>query len=349
MALHQDTTGRKRGGAGKYALALLLSVGISLLGAEALLRAARYRPWRPQTLDVSVEPGGRLFYVDKTLGYTQRPGRFQFTHGSGYTWTATHGPDAHRVTETKDATRTEDTRPAIWVFGCSYTYGFSVNDHETYPWLLQARMPDNDVVNFGVAGYGTINSFLQFRQALETRAKPEVVVVAYAPFHDARNMSLRRRAKAAGWYSRALGDRWRPYARLASDGSVIIDVSELEYREFPLMRHSALMHVVEKAYNNLEVRYVNGSQVSRTLLGEFSKLASENGIRFVVAAIDEGSNDMLDALGRDRIETVDISVDLTEDGYRNTPHDSHPSFKAHKLYAQKLSAHLERSTPRTGE
>ena len=142
--------------------------------------------------------------------------------------------------------------------------------------------------------------------------------------------------KAVVPYSRAFGSRWRPFARVDGDGNVTIDISELEYWEFPLMRRLALVHLIEQTYNSLEVTFYNSHETSESLLEEFAAMARENDIRFVVAGINRESARMLEDLAREGIETVDISVDLSKKGNRNMPHDGHPSFNAHRAYSQRL-------------
>lgn len=117
-----------------------------------------------------------------------------------YSFTVTHLPDTLRVTRPLSECHREDRREAIWVFGCSFTHGWSLNDEETYPWVLQQRLPDYQVVNFGVSGYGTLHSLMQFREALRTRDKPKAAVVAYGFLHDRRNTFLRaRRLDSLAW------------------------------------------------------------------------------------------------------------------------------------------------------
>lgn len=43
----------------------------------------------------------------------------------------------------------------VLLFGCSFTFGFGVNDKDTYAWKLAELLGDNyQVVNLGVSGYG---------------------------------------------------------------------------------------------------------------------------------------------------------------------------------------------------
>lgn len=119
-------------------------------------------------------------------------------------------------------------------------------------------------------------------------------------------------------------------------------MSKLEYHELPLMRRSALMHAIDLSFNSLEEQFLEGHTATLSLAGEFSDLAARSGATFVVAAIREGgpATALLRWAGERRIPAVDISVDLSQDRYRNLPHDRHPSPLANEIFARKLGRYL---------
>ena len=202
-------------------------------------------------------------------------------------------------------------------------------------------LPDFEVVNFGVVGYGTLHNLIEFREALETRGTPRAAVVAYAGFHDRRNTFVRRRRKlVATWNS--LGPLSQPRARLGPENELVLDMAEVAYREFPLQRSSALVHMLEQMFNRGEERIHRSREVSREIIRTFSELAAEKGIELLLAGInqDPWTARMLADMGREGIPTVDISVDLTVKENNNKPHDHHPSAVANRKYADKLLAAL---------
>ncbi len=156
-----------------------------------------------------------------------------------------HLPDGLRVTRSAAEYNGHST---LWIFGCSFTHGWSVNDEQSYPWLVQESLRDVDVKNFGVEGYSSVQSLLQLREALaECDHNPSLVVVTYASFHDERNVFLRSRAKQIrAW--KGLGPMVPPHAVLQND-KLVIEHSPLKYREFPLMRYSVLMNELERRYS----------------------------------------------------------------------------------------------------
>jgi len=195
-----DRSRRRR----RWFAALTVSVTIvtSLLCGEVVMRVAHIEPLQVESLTFEVEPideqrgessseghvtNQRLFLPDEVLGYTHLPGRFNVKLSDDYTFTMTHRQDMLRITQPDDSEDKADGRAALWIFGCSFTHGWSVNDEDTYPWRMQEMLPDHNVVNFGVSGYDQLHALLQFEQAIGSHPPPQVAIVTYAHFHDERN------------------------------------------------------------------------------------------------------------------------------------------------------------------
>lgn len=261
------------------------------------------------------------------------PGRIRIAYPSGFSYEPTHSENRRRIT--RPPAENAASRPGLWIFGCSFTYGESLEDDKTYAWLLQKKMPQYDVENFGVVGYGTLQSLIRFRRELAAGKKPEIVVLAYASFHDERNASLRSWRK---W--NRLGTM--PYARFDAKGDLQYFNAELAFTEFPLMRHSALIHFLEKAYDRQEGNWLRAHGVSEALVKEFSDACSANGVKFVVAGIssDRLTGEMLEYCTQNGIAATNISVDLNTPGFNNLPHDAHPGARANEIYAERLHAGL---------
>ena len=321
---------------------VILSILLGLSGVELILRWQGYRPWQVAPVAVTVEPGGRFFTRQPTLGYTHLPGEFQVTLLDGYQFTVTHTADTLRITHPLDTYGVGPAKDEIWIFGCSFTHGWTLNDEETYPWLLQAQFPEVEVVNFGVSGYGTLQSFLQFQEALTSRPKPRLVILAYASFHDQRNTLLRLRSKEIVPWNK-LGPIVQPYATLDGNGALAYTMAEMTYREWPLMRYSALANLVETTYDyKVEDTFYHSHQVTQAIIREFHQLAQTHGIELVVVGLlaDRLTADTLAFSQAEGIPAADISVDLSIPANRNWPHDPHPSPAANRQYAQKLGVFL---------
>jgi hypothetical protein len=317
-----------------YAVFLSLLAGVFLLSAELILRLKGVRPWDMTKVNISVEPGGRFFTRHPTLGYTHIAGRFKVTLADGFSFVVTHLPNSLRITQPIDRYYGASERPEIWIFGCSFTHGWSLNDQETYPWLLQQRLPEYQIVNFGVSGYGTVHSLIQYREALRLK-RPRLAILAYASFHDERNTFSRNRRKLVAPWNK-LGPLIQPYARLAENKSLQYLYADVEYREFPMMRRLALSHFLEMCWNRIEPKLLRSHEVSEALVMEMARVSKEHNVKFLVAAIAK-VDQMLEFAEQHGIPNADISVDLNIKGFINL-HDGHPSAAANKLYAANLEA-----------
>jgi hypothetical protein len=320
----------------------VFSALIALIGAELTLRWLGYQPWQVKGIKIAVEPGGKFFTKHPRLGYIHLPGEFKVTLPDGYGFKVTHLPNTLRITHPLDTYGVGPQKDELWIFGCSFTHGWTLNDDETYPWLLQQQLPEVEVVNFGVSGYGTLQSFIQFQEALAARPKPSLVIIAYASFHDQRNTLLRLRSKQIVPWNK-FGPIVQPYATIDENGILNYAMAEMSYREFPLMRTSALMNFIETTYDyKVEDAFYNSHTVTQAIIKEFHQLAKEQGIELVVVGLlpDRLTSNTLAYSARQGITTADISVDLSIRPYRNWPHDPHPSPAANQQYAQKLGTFL---------
>lgn len=188
-------------------------------------------------------------------------------------------------------------------------------------------------MNFGVSGYSTIYSSHQYRDALGSK-RLRLAILAYAGFHDERNTLQRTWRKAIAPRNKMESLKF-PYARLAEDGNLQYLDTNVEYREFPMMKQLALSHFLEMNWNTIEEKPLRSHQVSEALVMEMARLSKEHQVRFMVATISE-DRQMLKFSDQQGLPTVDISIDPKMREYKNLPHDPHPNASANKLYAAKL-------------
>lgn len=322
---------------GHFLLAALL-VLFSLAILETAARSLGYAPWQPEVKNTQVQPDVYFFQKDEVTGFKCRPGYFKITLEDSLTFTCTNNSRGHRLTHNPDHFVLEEPQKTIWLFGGSYTYGWSVSDTETYPWLLQQAYPTYQIVNFGVPGFGTLQSYLQYKQALDDNCAPDMVILAYAGFHDMRNVGARMWHKTLAPYNQ-LGPMELPVANLPYDAPMSISYQPLAYQPFPLQDKLALGHAFEQFYNKEELLRLRANDVSIALIDSFQRLTEACMSRFVLATIvtDERSKLITDHCHTLCIKYQDISVDTRPLGMTNEPFDSHPSAKAHQLYARHLA------------
>jgi len=322
-------------------ICLLLSIILIGFLGELVVRIKGWRPWQVWQMDIKVEPQGKIFTKHALLGYIYLPGEFKVILNNDYSFHATHLENALRITHPLASYNTRISRPEIWIFGCSFTYGWALNDEETFPWLLQEKLQGYEIVNFGTSGYGTLHALIQFKEAIKKRKRPKLVILAYASFHDERNTFLRSRRKAFVPWNH-LGILVQPYARFDNKGKLQYGIDKAQYSEFPLMRYSAFMHWMENKFNMIEDSFYHSHEVSKAIIRELSFLCKTYDIRLIVAGImpDARTYEMLKYCEKEGIATVDISVDLGIPENTLCPLDGHPSADANRKYAEKLYSFL---------
>jgi hypothetical protein len=309
---------------------------------EIVVRLLGYSHWNPDTeVNIIIDPGGKLSQVDSLLGYKHLPGSYHVTLPTGLEFDITHGETTLRSTRASDTYLDETLRPEIWIFGGSFAHGWSIEDYETFPWLLQEQLPDFDVINFGVGGYGTIQGLLKLQQLFADGRRPHLIILAYSALHDERNTFMRSRIKeVASWNH--LGKMNQPYARVSKDDELILRYREAKYRAVSLTRFLAVAHCLDLAINKIQHHLIDSHEVTRHILNQISELADTNDTSLVLANIYNGPDtvSLLDWATEIGLNNVDIAVDLKQEGMSNRPFDAHPSAQANRHYATKLYNYL---------
>jgi len=157
------------------AFAVFVLFGLAVWGAERLVA---YRDpgllWRdPQSGD----DGLKFYRFDPVLGLFHEPGLVAEYRGVTYTANTlgARGPELpyERV----------DGRRRVVVLGDSLVWGFGVPDGQTLCDSLARALPDTDVVNLGVAGYGTGQELMLLRHE-GVRYEPDHVLLVFTLAND---------------------------------------------------------------------------------------------------------------------------------------------------------------------
>jgi hypothetical protein len=310
--------------------------GMMMAVLEGILRLTKEPPWQPDLVPFRVEPGGKLYEDDPQLGYRLKPGRFTVFMADGFPVETIHWSSPERATAEAESPA---DRPEIWMLGCSITYGWSVPDTETFPWLVQQSLPTRKIRNFGVPGYSDLMGLLRMRNEIKNGRRPAGVVLVYGSLHDERNAGLRRWQKTLiRPRDENLGPQAQPRAQLDQEGNLVISSRPVEFREFPGMRQWSIPHSIEKRWTKIEANAVPVVEISRRIIETTAREAEQAGAWFLLSGIENDSRTraMLSWWQNRGGQAVDLSVDLEQPGMRNHPHDVHPGPRAHRIFAEKL-------------
>jgi len=75
----------------------------------------------------------------------------------------------------------------ILILGDSFTFGDEVSDDETYSYYLQEMLPDTEVINLGVHGYGHDQMLILFDEE-GVKYQPDIVILGFLRLDMVRNL-----------------------------------------------------------------------------------------------------------------------------------------------------------------
>lgn len=314
---------------------------ILLLILEVIFRMNGYQTFSSKQPDVTIEPQKSFFLKDSLLGIKNNVGEFQITLKKDFRFKVTHDSSNLRITGLDTSAETL-TKPEIWIMGCSFTYGWSINDFETFPWLLQSVLPNYKIVNWGTNGYGTLHFYLQLREALKKRKKPEIVILNHADFHVFRNtLALRWKRTLSEW--NFLGDLNLPGCKLDTKENLSIFYTNLN--NYTLARYSAFFsHYQEQIEMYLESKNEeegNEIEITNLILNKIVDLCNEHQIKFILTNISGDIRPVYNYGRYKNIRVLDLRVDLRRKEYNNLPYDNHPNAKANVIYAKRIHSYLK--------
>jgi hypothetical protein len=321
----------------------LASLAFALLLSEGILRALGKAP-APAAAPIRVlASNGRFYAPDDELGYLNSPNRetriarVEIPREVRYTArTDERGRRRTGPPESNGAVR----KPEIWIFGCSFTFGAGVEDDESYPWLLQQRLPAYAVRNYGVSGYGTLQSLLLYRRELRQSEPPEIAILAYAGFHDERNvMSINTRRAWSRW-GRSWGWARAPYLQWLGEGKFEMRRAEFYQPFVPFVDSSALANRVDRAIvkflERRELLEDHREDVSRHLVDQFASESRDHGVVFALGQLDQ-PQPMLEYARSRGIPAADLSVPRDDPRF-TIEGDGHPNPEGQRLIADRAEA-----------
>lgn len=304
-----------------------------IVAGEITARCMGFKPWREHIQTIAITPEGRFYQDDSLLGYRGKPGRYDLLLSDSLRFTVTHDVDGWRTT----GSDTVQGLPEIWLLGCSFTHGYGVSDGDEYAAQLQTKLPQYRIRNYGMDGYGTLQSWLLLRDQLGRGHKPFAIVLGYGAFHDQRNTANRYWHKAL--HGQHIADSLLyPYIRLDKNDSLHIHYGKIGYHPLPLQRYLAMMSLIEERWNHSEDQGLRSKFVTEVLIQRIADASHGAGAHFILAGVyrHPETTAMLKTFALDRLHTVDISQDTDQPALRILPGNGHPNAKAHGLMAEAL-------------
>jgi hypothetical protein len=319
------------------ALATALVTLLALVGmVEVLSRATGHRP---RVMVRRPEP--TIHVRDPVLGWRPVPGRYEFGPYApgGAPVTVTIRPDGARAAAADPPTG----RPSLLLLGCSFTMGWAVSDAETWAWRVQELRPDLEVVNHGVAGYGTVQALLLLEALLRSDHPPRRVLYGDIGAELRNIASPMWLAMLTATGSTAA----TPYCTLGRDGRLERH-PPAAYPTFPLHDRLASVAVLERAWANFRHggREATAQSVTELVIAEMAERCRMAGVGFSLAILtlpDPVRRARLDFARARGIDVIDCDAKLAPSD--SVPGEGHPNASAHRRWGDCIATALASRLP----
>lgn len=112
---------------------------------------------------------------------------------------------------------------------------------------------------------------------------------------------------------------------------------------FPLISYSTVMNSLQNLWDQTSEDKEEDEKVTFALIDRIQNICNKKGVKLVISTMtnDESTKRFIAHCQTRLITTIDISLDLSKEGYNNKPYDQHPSALAHKIFAEKLEKFLK--------
>lgn len=319
---------------------------------EIALRVLQYEPYRQEEFHITSSPSQCLI-PHPYLGFALNPGSFEVQINQAKPYKVTHGSDSLRISHPSIL---PDSLEKVFLLGCSYTYGMGVDDKDSFAYLLQTAFPTYHIKNFGVPGFGNVQSYLQLEAEIKKGNVPKIVILNLVDFHLDRNVLTPdyRKNLQLGFArsSKEIKNQMKPGRIpfiLSNKGELIFKWESWDsvYQNWRGREDLASVNLFQSLADKWERDNMQPTDQSLLLYKAFQDLCEKHGILFCISNLraNKKSEELLEAISGIGIDTLEMGLDLLSTDFSSLPEDSHPNSSAHRHYFQKISSYLRKISP----
>jgi hypothetical protein len=231
----------------------------------------------------------------------------------------------------RDKEHTQNSeKPGIAYFGDSFVWGYDVNQDERITEIASQLLPEWDVYNFGVSGYGTDQEYLLLQDYFP-KYQPKVVVLVVHSNDDLDNTTNIRYHYRKPYYELKEGI-------LNLQGQPVTTSFNFQAHDHPTLFKSKLFQALTVVYNKLKNQdQIDGPIITNELISEFNKYVSNRGSNLlVVYTYEEGEEDK-SYLSENNIEYICLPTQLKFREY-----GQHWTAEGHKTVGSEILGQLYR-------
>jgi hypothetical protein len=181
----------------------------------------------------------------------------------------------------RDAAHGAKVKKRIAFLGDSFVWGYDVEANERFTEKLQLLMPDWEVLNLGVSGYGTDQEYLMLQKWFD-RYQPDVLALIFSD-NDVEENSL----------NIVHGGYYKPYFEEADHALVERGVpvpKSIRYycSEYPLLFKSRLLRMIMSKYlASAFPKHISANNPTLKLVQQIQAYVNTKGARFMVGFVTD--------------------------------------------------------------
>ena len=321
-----------------------ISFLVSILLVEFAMRGLGYLEYNTSERQATIKKfynknNSKSFFVpDSLLGYKLQPGNYYVPLNDTSFFCTTHDEQGFRNSIDVD----KDRRSQIHIYGCSVSYGVCVESDKIVSALLNNLLDTTKCINYAVPAYGTVQNYLELAKNIDAGHIPETVFFVYGSFHEERN------AMSSTWMKNFAATDFTqnkfqiPYATLVDD-TIVIKYKKLGYKGLLFIRQSVFMNFIDDLLNKRQTEA--NHELTIPLFNKIFLLTERNRINLVICYLtnDVETKKIISYCKERGIHTINFSEIAKKNDCSCMPKDSHPNFKAHKLFADSIYNYLRKS------
>jgi hypothetical protein len=266
---------------------VLLIMIATLAATELLLRLANFRELRQDLSERSLTYG-----YDAELGWAPVPNSVS-TVTTARTIHASHNSLGLRDVEFKP-----DGRPVMLFIGDSFVWGVDAEANERFTDILRERLPQYQIVNAGVSGYGTDQEYLWLKR-IWPDIHPDVVVLLFCTDNDRKDNTTNVR----------YGRYRKPFFATGPDGELQLEGQpapkslQLLIKDSWLVRHVWLARLAAAATVEISSPPVDVPDPTERLLSKIHDFVGAHDAKLLVA-LQSTDDRLIERLKAERIPYV---------------------------------------------
>ncbi len=304
---------------------------------EVALLILGYRRYQDKPYVVSATPEN-AFIGDDSLGIYLNPGKYSIILNNAIEFETEHLCDNRRLNHHEG----NIDKPKVVFLGCSFTYGYGVNNDETFIAQLQGNFPNYNLENYGVVGYGTVQALLQLSKIL-TDTSVKAVLLDFSSFHFMRNVlsqNYRRNLKIGYANSNEKTNNLMQNARFPFLGDCSDSIRFANWRDL----HSdwygrnwfASVNWIQTLTESYHDKKLNEIEITTYVIQQIAAKCEAANVRFGIVCLDQTAETDILQKNLFQLPWLDVKFDFSDTDLTLLPHDSHPSAKGHLEIAHKI-------------